>query len=302
MTEHIAQQRPLYWPEDNGTRRPRIALMGEFSAGKSTLANLMVGTGVLPVQVVATQLPPVWISYGDLPSVYVDLDGRETPCDPARLGSVDKADTAYIRIFAQSEILKRCDLIDMPGISDPNMPSLVWERVLPIADGVIWCTPATQAWRQSEAATWEGIDEKMRKNALLVITRSDMLLTDQDRAKVQKRVSIETQGLFADQVLMSLLLARDAPVDSPQWEASGIDTFVDTFLHMIDRIGEDLPGKCGELSDTQATRQLKEVQAAAAGEPIVPHRPVTRRSKLLKDGSKPIPPAPDALPYRPKFS
>ena len=48
-----------------GLRKPRIALMGEFSAGKSTLANMLVGAQHLPVQVTATQLPPVWISQGN---------------------------------------------------------------------------------------------------------------------------------------------------------------------------------------------------------------------------------------------
>ena len=31
-------------------RRPRVGLMGEFSAGKSTLSNLLVGGNALPVQ------------------------------------------------------------------------------------------------------------------------------------------------------------------------------------------------------------------------------------------------------------
>ena len=48
-----------------GQRRPRVCLMGEFSAGKSTLSNLLLGAEALPVNVTATQLPPVWISEGD---------------------------------------------------------------------------------------------------------------------------------------------------------------------------------------------------------------------------------------------
>ena len=59
--------------------RPVIALMGEFSAGKSTLANLLLGEGRSPVQVTATQLPPVWFSYGSEAPYKVDLDGNEDP-------------------------------------------------------------------------------------------------------------------------------------------------------------------------------------------------------------------------------
>ena len=57
-----------YLTDAHGPRRPRIALMGEFSAGKSTLANLMVGSDPVPMQVVATQLPPVWIMHAARPS------------------------------------------------------------------------------------------------------------------------------------------------------------------------------------------------------------------------------------------
>ena len=37
--------------------RPRIALMGEFSSGKSTLLNLLIGEALLPTKVTATELP-----------------------------------------------------------------------------------------------------------------------------------------------------------------------------------------------------------------------------------------------------
>ena len=53
-----------------------------------------------------------------------------------------------------TEILNLCDIVDMPGISDPNMDADVWRNMLHLADSIIWCTPATQAWRQSEAAVW----------------------------------------------------------------------------------------------------------------------------------------------------
>ena len=55
-------ERPVMEPV--AQNRPCVALMGEFSAGKSTLSNLLIGTEALPVNVTATQLPPVWLSRG----------------------------------------------------------------------------------------------------------------------------------------------------------------------------------------------------------------------------------------------
>ena len=74
-------------------RRPRIALMGEFSAGKSTLSNLLVGGDVLPVQVTATQLPPVWISKDTSAPFRVDLLDDVHPVDLANLDGVLVDDT-----------------------------------------------------------------------------------------------------------------------------------------------------------------------------------------------------------------
>ncbi len=141
-------------PNSSDVKRPCFAIMGEFSAGKSTLSNLLIGTPSLPVKVTATQLPPVWISYGDQSPYLVKVDGTEHPFDFNDLSDLSLDDTLCIRVFHKSDALELCDLIDMPGISDPNMSSEVWERALHLADGVIWCTHATQAWRQSEAAVW----------------------------------------------------------------------------------------------------------------------------------------------------
>ena len=57
------------------TRKPRIAIMGEFSSGKSTLCNVLMGARPLLEKVTATQLPPVWLSYGPDDAYTMGLDG-----------------------------------------------------------------------------------------------------------------------------------------------------------------------------------------------------------------------------------
>lgn len=287
-----------FWTEPDAPRLPRIALMGEFSAGKSTLANLMIGTNPLPVQVVATQLPPVIISYGTGPSVIVDLSGGETPCNLEALQEVDPQHVAFIRFFCEEKILTRCDLIDMPGISDPNMCSSVWERVLPLADGVIWCTPATQAWRQSEAAVWDSIDDAIRQNSMLVVTRADMLQTEMDRMKVMKRVRAETGTLFAKTVMMSLTKARDGADDGELWAQSGADDFVEKFLRIVDAIKRKLPDAA--LASDPPPRVAPEDMALSDVQ-NAPKRPVAQRERM-EDPPVPEQAAPDPSSYMPKFS
>ncbi|PRY91921.1 50S ribosome-binding GTPase [Hasllibacter halocynthiae] len=211
-------------------RRPRVAIMGEFSAGKSTLSNLLLGDRALPEKVTATQLPPIWIVRGTGDPLRVDLRGGETPVEPARIGDVPVEETRAVRMFREAPILDRCDLIDFPGISDPNMDPEVWERLLPEADVVLWCTHATQAWRRSEAAAWSLVPEAVRDRSLLLVTRFDKIVTERDRARVIRRVEAEAGPLFGGVLPVSLVRALD-PGTRPE---SGFDAFLERLDEVLD--------------------------------------------------------------------
>jgi hypothetical protein len=208
-------------------------LMGEFSAGKSTLMNLLLGEPALPTNTTATQLPPVWITKGnDAQAVRVDLEGFEAPVDLASR-DIPIADTHYIRLQKQADLLDICDLIDTPGISDPNMPAEVWQRMVQHADVVIWCTHATQAWRQSEAAAWAMMPQKLRKRSLLLLTRFDKVPSDRDRIRVLKRVRNETDEVFRDIFPISLTDAIAAGDDKDAFAAAGGESFADALFEVI---------------------------------------------------------------------
>ncbi|MDG4647765.1 hypothetical protein P6F26_04870 [Roseibacterium sp. SDUM158017] len=205
--------------DDDARRRPRIAVLGEFSSGKSTLVNVLLGHVTSPVRVTATQMPPIWYCEGDADPIVVGVDGSRTEIDPDEIASVPVAGTEYIRVPLPAEILRRFDLLDMPGSSDPNMSADIWNTLLPQADAVIWCTPATQAWRQTEAAIWDGVDPDVRARSILLVTRIDKVLSERDRERLMKRVRRETGGLFRDVLAVDLLSAKDEDYTA---EASGM--------------------------------------------------------------------------------
>lgn len=252
-------------PQPPGADKPCLALMGEFSAGKSTLTNLLIGAKSLPVQVTATQLPPVWIAWGDQPPYRVDLDGNVLPVDLNRLAEIRVEDTAYIRIFRKSDVLEMCDLIDMPGISDPSMAANVWQRVIHHASAVIWCTHATQAWRQSEAAVWESLPETLHAKSLLLLTRIDKISRGSDRERLLRRVQKETEGLFAEVLPISLLEAIEAGEDKDKWEASGAERFTQTLVDLLQEVG--VPRRTRATASATATLRPDFGSASAADEP-----------------------------------
>ena len=225
------------------TQRPRVVLMGEFSAGKSTLSNLLIGKAALPVNVTATQLPPIWMSYGSDAPYRVDVNGVETDDVDPSLEGISVVDTNHLRIFHTSKFLKLCDLIDMPGISDPNMAADVWQRVIHNADIVIWCSHATQAWRQSEAAVWATMPAELHDKSILLLTRMDRILSDRDRVRVIKRVESETKGLFRKVLPVSLIKAIEAKNDPEAWADSGADELLELLVSLIDEVAGDAAGK-----------------------------------------------------------
>ncbi|MGI9390988.1 MAG: dynamin family protein [Boseongicola sp.] len=268
-------------------KKPVLCLMGEFSAGKSTLSNLLIKTSALPVNVTATQLPPVWISKGDDNPYRVALDGQEFDIDLENLEDVSVEDTKYIRIFHDADLLDICDLIDMPGISDPNMDADVWQRVIHRADAVIWCTHATQAWRQSEAAVWAMLPPELYEKSFLLLTRMDKILSERDQMRVVKRVGRETDGLFKELFPISLTQALSAGNDREKWTASGAEAFTDALIELLSETSGD------GANAPEAAQEEDEMPARTVMPARVRPRPLKARSLRSRPRSeRPIEPLP----------
>lgn len=219
--------------ENRQAHKPRVALMGEFSSGKSTLSNLLLGEAPLPMKVTATRLPPVWISYGAPAAYAVSHDGTERAVTLDDINDICPSETRFIRLYRTADTLQVCDLIDMPGISDPNVSVETWQPLLTEIDCVIWCTHATQAWRQSEAAMWDEISASTNGNNILLVTQYDKLKNELERARVLKRLKAETHGKFDEIFCISLLQAIEAGDDFSIWEKSGAAEFIDHLISMI---------------------------------------------------------------------
>ncbi|WP_424941534.1 dynamin family protein [Aliiroseovarius sp. S253] len=221
-------------------RKPVFALMGEFSAGKSTLLNFLLKKDTLPTQVTATQLPPIWFSWGNKPAYVQNLDGSREHIELDQIGEVGVQGAHFVRVYLEADILEAVDLIDTPGISDPKISADVWQRAVGQANGVLWCTHSTQAWRETERATWASLPERLRKNSLLLVTRSDAL-SETDQAKVLRRINRETGDMFRRTIMISArdaILARDNEEHAELWAGSGGGKLVNNFLTITSDIME----------------------------------------------------------------
>ncbi len=269
---------PRQWEriEQWSRRKPVFALMGEFSAGKSTLMNFLLRKRALPTQVTATQLPPVWFSWGNQPAYVKRPDGSTEEISLDQLDQVGVNDAQFIRIHLEADILEAVDLIDTPGISDPKISSDVWERAVGQANGVLWCTHSTQAWRETERATWVSLPERLHNNSLLLVTRADALNT-KDRQKVLRRVNREAGHLFNRSILFSArdaITARDKTGDAELWARSGGGKMIDSFLEITEGI---MDARADQLARYQVDKSLSDAT------PIQPMRTAEKSAPISDD-------------------
>lgn len=262
-------------------RKPCVALMGEFSAGKSTLLNFLIEEELLPTKATATELPPVWFSYGDETCFWVDQDWVAHELDPRDLTAVPP-DARFARLFLKADLLEACDIIDTPGISDPNLVSESWRMAAGLSNMVLWCTSATQAWRESERSTWASLPERLHKNSILVVTRADKLLTETDRGKVGRRMAREASDLFSGIVFMSTLDAVKAKAamimgeETPLWEQSGGADLIERMSQQFGAIAADRRRMLDRYRSTEGEGSLK-----------MPVRPVRRQTEGSRRAERP---------------
>ena len=250
-------------------RRVRIAIMGEFSAGKSTLLNALVGRPVAPIRVTATQASPLWVSRGETASAEIfGQDGTRRAVEVDDIQKIDAERVRLVRLRLPTSGLERFDVIDTPGLLDPLLSEDVLHRAARLADMAIWCTSAVQAWRRSEEAAWSSLPERLRRESVLVVTHADRL-SERDQGRVLARLGRETEGLFRERLLVSSSQAARARIEGPAegWETSG--------AARLQAVLEGLVGEIEERRRARLSRYAVEAGQPPPEEPVAPPAPAS---------------------------
>ena len=241
---------------------PRIVLLGEFNAGKSTLANALIGAEVLPTSIHANTRVPLLIHYSDTPTLTYEGDDRvRRPISMSAFAEVARGSARMLRVGVPLPRLKTFELIDTPGFAT-GYGGAVDEFCVEAcrrSHVAIWCTVATQAWKASEAAMWSRLPCRLRQRSILAVTHADGIHNDRDRQRLMERLAAEAAPHFSGAALIATcdahaaLATPEAADASSRWASSGgreleqrLRTVLDTELNSRQTAAERLLQKAAQ--------------------------------------------------------
>ncbi|MBL8683764.1 MAG: dynamin family protein [Myxococcales bacterium] len=197
----------------------RVALLGEFSAGKSTFLNALIGAAVSPMGVLPTTAHVHWLRFGERSARVVDAKGTSVVCTIDAAPSVVEraresgAGVDFVEVTWPAPRLARVELIDTPGF---NAGDAAHERAVrsafSMADLALWLFDARQAGKMSETGPLEeardeglpvlGVLNKIDQVKAQDLSRLAAIVRDGFRELAPLAVSVSAREALAAQVIL----------------------------------------------------------------------------------------------------
>jgi hypothetical protein len=125
------------------------------------------------------------------------------------------------------DVLRRLEIVEVRACPEGPLenPS---RRAFAQVDMTLWCTLATQAWKETEIVAWRRVPPGQRRAALMMVTYKDAIRGGKDEERIMARLRKAGAGLFDSVVLVSLrdaiqsLLASDPEESARLREESNI--------------------------------------------------------------------------------
>ncbi|ASM36479.1 dynamin family protein [Campylobacter sputorum] len=214
----------------------QIAVIGQFSSGKSTFLNALLGFDILPTGVVPVTAKPTFIKYNSFPMLKATYnDNREEYMDVSILGEfVDQRkemrDVKFLSIYSNSEILKYITFVDTPGlnsISDADTSETM--DILNKVGAIIWITLIDNAGRKSELEELNLIPQNLRKNSICLLNQKDKLTKEEI-----ENVLIHSKSVYGK--VFDTILAISSKMELKNEENSG-------FVEVKEFLSKDIVNK-----------------------------------------------------------
>ncbi|EHO5243176.1 dynamin family protein, partial [Campylobacter lari] len=162
-----------------------IAIIGQFSSGKSTLLNLILQKECLPTGVVPVTFKPTFLRYAREYFLRVEYeDGSDEIVDINELAKFSDQrnklkETKSLHLFAPIELLKDITLIDTPGLNANDIDTLTTFKELSFMHSAIWLSLIDNAGKKSEEDAIRANAKLLERGGICVLNQKDKLNQDE---------------------------------------------------------------------------------------------------------------------------
>jgi uncharacterized tellurite resistance protein B-like protein/GTPase SAR1 family protein len=203
------------------SQRFRVAVVGEFSQGKSTLLNALLGEEIQPVRAIPCSGTVTVLKHGEQKRVicrYKDKRQEEISFEQYQLKAAISEEAALGSLsdeLVQSEIeeiifehpdLDLCrsgvEILDSPGLNEHPDRTAITQQLLKGTDAVIFLANASRPLTQGERDLMQDLKVQLNggkadepaENFFVAVNFMDLLRREKDRQDVRQRIERFVQG------------------------------------------------------------------------------------------------------------
>ena len=202
----------------------KVAVIGQFSSGKSTFLNALLGEKILPSGIIPLTSKVCEIGYGE--NLHLEIfykDGTHTFAPLELLEQADPAINAQIshyKLFAPVPLLQEITFLDTPGFNSQNQEDTdISNAILREVDGIIWVSLIDNVGKNSEREILYNHIRHYRAKSLCVLNQKDRLKNTTELEVSLKYAQEAFSGIFEEIVAISAKNALRAKCESHGDEA-----------------------------------------------------------------------------------
>lgn len=212
----------------------RVTLIGLPGSGKSSLANLLLGSQVIDTDV---RLPTIQIRRGDAAKAICTLpDGSTTDLAQFDPGEVAAQNPIFVEAELPLPALGKISLLEVvaPGSTVELSRALTWAASR--TDITIWCS---RTFGGVEMDIWDSASDDVKDHAFLLLTRADELAEAGQLQARMENLRAQVGDQFKDILPIATLQAiaargADGSVDKDQMTKSGGRALIQAILREVD--------------------------------------------------------------------
>lgn len=158
-----------------------VAIVGQFSSGKSTFLNALLSKDILPTGITPVTSKVIYINYGvehKLRVTYRSGVHEYRPIEDIALFSDQRVqnmdDIKYLSVYAPVELLKEMSFVDTPGLNSQSQEDTQsTKKVFQDVGGIIWLTLMDNAGKRSEQEILDTYMSSFKTKSLCLLNQKD---------------------------------------------------------------------------------------------------------------------------------